>query len=75
MPIYEFRCSDCDERFEALCKVGSNGRRLRCPHCRGGHLERLMSGFFASGGAKSESSGASSSACSTCSSRNCSTCH
>jgi putative FmdB family regulatory protein len=74
MPIYEFRCADCDQQFEALCKMGSNGRGLRCPHCRGRHLERLVSGFVSRAGSKSEGAAASSS-CSTCSSRSCSTCN
>ncbi|MDY6970991.1 MAG: zinc ribbon domain-containing protein [Thermodesulfobacteriota bacterium] len=72
MPIYEFKCSKCNEEFEAL--VFRENDDVVCPHCKGDKLERLMSacGFRSSGGftASSDSSG-----CASCTSTNCSTCH
>lgn len=72
MPIYEYRCLKCDEKFEAL--VFSGDDRVACPSCKGNRLERLMSACgFKSGGSFTPASGAS--GCSTCSSTDCSSCH
>jgi len=44
MPIYEYRCASCGERFERL--VSREQREEgRCPHCRGNRVERLLSTF------------------------------
>jgi putative FmdB family regulatory protein len=40
MPIYEFRCSDCGERFEEL--VATSAPAPECPAC-GGIGERMLS--------------------------------
>ncbi|UCH34030.1 MAG: zinc ribbon domain-containing protein [Armatimonadota bacterium] len=75
MPIYEFRCAKCGHEFEALCRIGSNGRGVACPQCSGKRLKRLMSAFAArSGGRTAGAATASSSSCAGCSGRSCSTC-
>ncbi|MEN6521733.1 MAG: zinc ribbon domain-containing protein [Armatimonadota bacterium] len=56
MPIYEFRCNECDKKFEKLCKVGQND--AACPDC-GGESSKLFSAFFA----RSVSSDGSSCSC------------
>ena len=72
MPIYEYKCLNCNKEFEALVFGGDN--KVSCPHCKQDKLERLMSTCgFKSGGSFTPASG--SSACSSCSSTNCSTCH
>jgi putative FmdB family regulatory protein len=72
MPIYEYRCLDCNEEFEALIFGGDD--KVSCPHCNRDKLERLMSACgFKSSGSFTPSSG--SSHCSSCSSTNCSSCH
>jgi putative FmdB family regulatory protein len=44
MPIYEYHCTSCGERFEAL--VASTERaKARCPHCGALRVERLLSTF------------------------------
>jgi putative FmdB family regulatory protein len=43
MPIYEFRCTTCDERFEEL--VRGPDAAVACPGCAGGAVERLLSTF------------------------------
>ncbi len=40
MPLYEFRCSQCGTRFEALSATGAS---LPCPDCGAGAPERLFS--------------------------------
>ncbi|MDB5108731.1 MAG: hypothetical protein JWM69_1672 [Candidatus Binatus sp.] len=47
MPIYEYRCEDCDRSFEALVRNGHDD--AQCPHCQGGKLSRELSTFAARG--------------------------
>jgi putative FmdB family regulatory protein len=49
VPIYEYVCQDCNERFEKL--VRSWGEQPRCPACDSGSVEKQLSTFaFAGGG-------------------------
>lgn len=40
MPIYDYRCSDCGNTFEALVKKETVPV---CPQCKSAHLEKLLS--------------------------------
>jgi putative FmdB family regulatory protein len=73
MPIYEYKCMNCDKEFEYLV-LGSDSSVV-CPECDGNKVKRKMSAcsFKSSGSYSSPSSG--SSGCASCSSTNCSTCH
>ncbi|MCG6881314.1 MAG: zinc ribbon domain-containing protein [Deltaproteobacteria bacterium] len=78
MPIYEYKCTECKEEFEAL--VFRNDETVPCPKCEGKNIKRLMSacayttgGSDAGAGYSAPSSG--SSGCAGCSSGNCSSCH
>ncbi|MBR6020891.1 MAG: zinc ribbon domain-containing protein [Kiritimatiellae bacterium] len=42
MPLFEYRCLDCDRAFEALV---SSGDTPRCPHCGSERLRKLLSAF------------------------------
>lgn len=41
MPIYEYRCNDCEQVFEEWLRTFDETERT-CPVC-GGHAERIMS--------------------------------
>ncbi|MGI8462009.1 MAG: FmdB family zinc ribbon protein [Solirubrobacterales bacterium] len=41
MPIYEFHCASCGERFEALVSAGTEAER--CRECGAAGAERIMS--------------------------------
>lgn len=79
MPIYEYKCKDCDEEFEAL--VFRSDETVPCPSCKCEDIKRLMSACgFKTGGASdaggttsAPSSGSSS--CAGCAATSCSTCH
>ena len=43
MPLYEYRCEKCENRFEAL--VLSSGDEINCPKCESTNLEKLFSAF------------------------------
>lgn len=49
MPIYEYRCQDCGQKFEKLVRVNSDETELVCPGCGSKHAERLLSLFGTSG--------------------------
>jgi putative FmdB family regulatory protein len=44
MPIYEYRCNDCGERFEHFVRSRSD-RPGGCPSCDSSDLEKLPSAF------------------------------
>jgi putative FmdB family regulatory protein len=33
MPIYEYQCASCDNRFEKLRPISAAGQPLACPNC------------------------------------------
>ena len=45
MPIYEYRCADCKRKFEVLVLRTEEKASLRCPHCSGTRIKRLISRF------------------------------
>ncbi len=65
MPIFEYRCEECDFRFEELVL---KEREIKCPRC-GGKVKKLVSSFVARGG---EGTGGSS--CTSCTSTSCEGC-
>jgi len=50
MPIYEYRCTDCEHQFEKL--VRSFSPDASCPKCESGDVVKLVSGggFILKGG-------------------------
>jgi putative FmdB family regulatory protein len=56
MPLYEYRCRGCGERFEVLQRLGATGDDVFCPRCGGARPERLLSTFAAGGGREGASS-------------------
>lgn len=49
MPVYEFSCGQCGERFEELVgpHVGKEADEVSCPACGGAEVERLLSSSYA----------------------------
>jgi len=43
MPIYEYRCSQCDRAFEELVIRRSDEGEVKCPKCGSRRVGRLMS--------------------------------
>lgn len=51
MPVYEYRCDDCGERFERLfLTIGQEPDDLACPTCGSRELQRLISVVAVHGG-------------------------
>ncbi len=45
MPIFEYLCEDCGNKFEKLVRNGANG--INCPSCGQEHLRQQFSTFAA----------------------------
>jgi putative FmdB family regulatory protein len=73
MPLFEFLCNACGDRFETLV-LGSS--QPSCPRCNATDLAKQLSAFaFRSGTGAGSSSGGAGSRCSGCAGGSCSTCH
>lgn len=60
MPMYEYECTKCKDRFEVLQKIGEGNEGLRCPKCDAEKPERVLSAFCS--GSSRPASGAGGSA-------------
>ena len=54
MPIYEYRCRDCNETFEMLVRVGTV---VVCPHCGSESLNKSLSAPVTLSGRTTRSAG------------------
>jgi putative FmdB family regulatory protein len=72
MPIYEYVCLDCGDRFETMRAMKDADAPIVCLKCESDHTSRLLSLFNASSGGRVVAGGQS--GCSTCSSNSCATC-
>jgi putative FmdB family regulatory protein len=76
MPIYEYVCVDCHNKFDARRSFSQADDPLPCPECGGDHIRRLLSTFFAlsSSGSATTTVAGTGGGCSACASHACSTC-
>ena len=49
MPMYEYRCEDCGERFEKLVRSSSSQEPIGCPNCGGTDTRKQFSTFASVG--------------------------
>lgn len=62
MPLYEFRCQDCQHGFELLVRESTV---LECPSCHSAELEKQLS-VFAVGGDQPLSRASAPGPCESC---------
>lgn len=43
MPLYEYQCRSCGQRFETLRPISQRSQPARCPHCGHEHGEPVLS--------------------------------
>lgn len=72
MPIYEYICMSCREKYDELRSMSQADEESICPHCKSSDTSRLMSLFNAQSSGKIIAGGAQ--GCSTCQSNNCASC-
>ena len=53
MPIYEYLCQDCGNKFEKLVRRSDNALENACPSCGQKHLKQEYSTFAALGASES----------------------
>lgn len=56
MPVYEYQCQECGEKFEQLVLNQRQADDLTCPHCGAKKISKLFSVF---GGSSGKASGPS----------------
>ncbi|MDD5590338.1 MAG: zinc ribbon domain-containing protein [Dehalococcoidales bacterium] len=47
MPLYEYECHKCGERFELRRNISDNDGEIRCPECGAPDIRRRLSIFAA----------------------------
>ncbi len=62
MPIYEYKCNKCGEKFEARLGFFHNKKSVKCPKCGQDDPERVFSPISTTGSSSYSSGGGS---CST----------
>ena len=45
MPIYEYECHKCGERFELRRSMSDSDRDAKCPKCAEENVHRVVSAF------------------------------
>jgi len=45
VPIYEYRCLECGEKFEKLVHSMNSSLTIKCPKCAGAKVKKLLSAF------------------------------
>ena len=45
MALYEYKCADCDERFEKMRSMSASDEPAECPECGSVESRRLISNF------------------------------
>jgi putative FmdB family regulatory protein len=75
MPIYDFICQNCGEKFDLLTQHNWRAAGAACPTCGSADLEKEVSrvGAFASGGKIQMMDQGHQ--CGSCHTGSCSTCH
>jgi putative FmdB family regulatory protein len=63
MPIYEYQCSDCGDKFEKMVLFSKADQKPECPACKSRNTKKKISVFASPG---SSHNGTSISASSNC---------
>ncbi len=50
MPLYEFKCTECDNKFEKLVQGSRKEEGVECPSCKSTKVTKLFSIFSGAGG-------------------------
>lgn len=72
MPVYEYVCLDCRERFDALRPMKDADAPIPCSRCGGDHSSRTLSVFYAQSDGRSVAG--TQTGCSSCAGGHCASC-
>ena len=73
MPIYEYVCDGCQQRFERYVRAW--GESVSCPRCGGRSLEKQLSRFALASGAATRTDGAADATARACCGGSCGCAH
>lgn len=59
MPIFEYKCNECNKKYDVLHKSSTNLEEVICPVCQSKDSKKLLSTFSASTGSSSYNSASS----------------
>ena len=48
MPVFEYKCTSCNSKFEVLHKSSVKQEDVSCPDCNSKEIKKLFSSFSAS---------------------------
>ncbi len=54
MPIYEYKCIECGEKFELMRNFSNDDTDIKCPKCGEEHPQKEVSLFASSGNSDSD---------------------
>jgi putative FmdB family regulatory protein len=76
MPLYEFRCGQCGQRFEVLRPMAKADDPAPCPQCQSADTKRAISRFasFSKSADGSTAAVAGGGGCAGCSASSCAGC-
>jgi putative FmdB family regulatory protein len=74
MPIYEYICTDCNQKFETIRPMSQADSPLACQACGGENVKRKLAVFYALSGGHSVAGTSKSCDCGSCSGQSCSGC-
>jgi putative FmdB family regulatory protein len=74
MPIYEYSCPECGNKFDARRAMKDADAPIVCPACGAENARRGLSLFYAAGSNGALKGAGGSSSCASCTSSSCSSC-
>ena len=74
MPVYEYYCTDCRKKFDALRPMSKADAPIACKTCAGKHTSRVLSVFAAHSEGKAVSGASSGGGCASCGGGSCASC-
>jgi putative FmdB family regulatory protein len=72
MPVYEYRCKDCGDKFEVLRSIKDADKPISCQYCQGLNTQRALSLCYSQSEGHTHSSGGG---CAGCGGGSCSSCN
>ncbi len=74
MPVYEYYCTDCRKKFDALRPMSKADAPIACRNCEGKHISRVLSMFAAHSEGKAVSGASGGGGCASCGGGSCASC-
>jgi len=77
MPVYEYRCGQCGNRFDLLRRMAQADESVACPECQADGARRVLSifaSFSKTADGSTRATAGSDGGCASCSSSSCAGC-